>query len=341
MRVKVAINGYGTIGKRIADAVKLQDDMELLGVTKFTPDYSVFIANKAGIPVYTTEDRVELFEEKGYKISGTVEELLREADVIIDASPGKVGAKNKELYESLGKPAIFQGGEKADIAEVSFSSICNYESAIGKRYVRVVSCNTTALCRLLCTLRNNFDIGRVRVTLVRRAADPKEFSKGPINAVHLKPIKLPSHHGPDVQSVVGDIDIVTTALIVPTTLMHIHVVNVEIKDDASVDDVIDVLRKEPRFMLVNLDKLNIQATSQVIEMARDLGRPRYDIYENVIWEDSISIKNGELWLFQAVHQEAIVVPENIDAIRAMTGIEKDPKASIEKTNKSLGIGRWL
>jgi glyceraldehyde-3-phosphate dehydrogenase (NAD(P)) len=31
-RVKVAVNGYGVIGKRVADAVILQDDMELAGI---------------------------------------------------------------------------------------------------------------------------------------------------------------------------------------------------------------------------------------------------------------------------------------------------------------------
>ena len=32
--IKVAINGYGTIGKRVADAVDAQDDMTVVGVTK-------------------------------------------------------------------------------------------------------------------------------------------------------------------------------------------------------------------------------------------------------------------------------------------------------------------
>jgi glyceraldehyde-3-phosphate dehydrogenase (NAD(P)) len=31
-KIRVAINGYGVIGKRVADAVSLQDDMELVGV---------------------------------------------------------------------------------------------------------------------------------------------------------------------------------------------------------------------------------------------------------------------------------------------------------------------
>ena len=34
MPAKIAINGYGTIGKRVADAVAIQDDMRLAGVAK-------------------------------------------------------------------------------------------------------------------------------------------------------------------------------------------------------------------------------------------------------------------------------------------------------------------
>ena len=32
--IRVAINGFGTIGKRVADAVDAQDDMEVVGVTR-------------------------------------------------------------------------------------------------------------------------------------------------------------------------------------------------------------------------------------------------------------------------------------------------------------------
>ena len=37
-KVKVAVNGYGVIGKRIADAVGLQEDMELVGVCDVMSD---------------------------------------------------------------------------------------------------------------------------------------------------------------------------------------------------------------------------------------------------------------------------------------------------------------
>jgi glyceraldehyde-3-phosphate dehydrogenase (NAD(P)) len=40
-----------------------------------------------------------------------------------------------------------------------------------------------------------------------------------------------------------------------------------------------------------------------------------------------------------VYNQAIVVPETIDAIRALTGIEEDGAASIAKTDRALGLVR--
>ncbi len=52
MAVKVAINGYGTIGKRVADAVSLQKDMEVAGVVKTRPSFEARIANEKGLPLF-------------------------------------------------------------------------------------------------------------------------------------------------------------------------------------------------------------------------------------------------------------------------------------------------
>lgn len=40
-KARVAINGYGVIGKRVADAVAAQDDMELVGVADVVSDYRI------------------------------------------------------------------------------------------------------------------------------------------------------------------------------------------------------------------------------------------------------------------------------------------------------------
>ena len=59
MVVKVAINGYGTIGKRVADAIDAQDDMEIVGVTKTRPSFGCDLAVRKGYPLYCTYDTEE------------------------------------------------------------------------------------------------------------------------------------------------------------------------------------------------------------------------------------------------------------------------------------------
>ena len=71
--IKVAINGFGTIGKRVADAVDAQDDMEIIGVTKTGPSFGCDLAVKKGFPIYCTFDdseRIAAFAEQGYECKG-------------------------------------------------------------------------------------------------------------------------------------------------------------------------------------------------------------------------------------------------------------------------------
>ncbi len=333
-RVKVAINGYGTIGKRVADAVSLQDDMEVVGVTKTKPDFEARMGATKYSLYAAIPDRVEVFEKAGIKVEGTIEDLLEKADVVVDCSPGKVGAENKPLYEKAGVKAIFQGGEKAHVAEASFSALANYEDAVGKNFVRVVSCNTTGLARVLAILKDMYSIKKVRATMIRRVVDPKEDKKGLVNGIMPDPVKLPSHHAEDVKTVLPDVNIVTTAFKVPTTLMHLHSIAVEIDGAVSVEDVIARFEEEPRIMLFSKEE-GFTSTAKIIEFAREY-RLRYDLFENAVWRESINFHDGELYVTQAIHQEAIVVPENIDAIRAMFELA-DKWESMRKTNRTLGI----
>ncbi|MCZ7392535.1 MAG: type II glyceraldehyde-3-phosphate dehydrogenase [Candidatus Methanoperedens sp.] len=337
MKAKVAINGYGTIGKRVADAVAAQDDMEVVGVVKTKPSFEACIAEKKGYELYTTaRENIELFKKSKINVSGTLNELLDKADIVIDATPGDFGEEYKKLYEKHNIKAIWQGGEEHELAGFSFNSEANYEKALGRDFARVVSCNTTGLVRVLYALDATSGVKKARVTLIRRAADPNDIKTGPINALIPDPIKLPSHHGPDVNSILPDIDITTMAVKSPTTLMHLHALNVELEKAMSEEEVIKVFEERPRIRLVS-GRDGIKSTAEAMEFAKDLGRPRGDMWENVVWRDSISFHKGELYFFQAIHQESDVVPENVDAIRAMLEMEKDGLKSIKKTNKALGI----
>lgn len=338
MKIKVGVNGYGTIGKRIADAVSLQKDMEIVGVTKTKPDFEAKNAVKKGYKLYAAiPERVEIFERAGLPVEGTLDDLMGKVDVITDCSPGKMGAENKHKYEKAGLKAIFQGGEKASTVDVSFSTLANYDEARGKKFVRVVSCNTTGLTRTLYTIKKDFGIKKVRATMIRRVVDPKEDKKGLVNGIMPHPITVPSHHGPDLQTVL-DVNITTTAYKVPTTLMHLHSLNIVPEKKATAKDVVDSLSKEPRIMLVSEEE-GFTSTAKIIEFARE-NRLRYDLFETAVWRDSVGIDDGEIYLTQAIHQESIVIPENVDVYRAMFDI-MDKEESIKITNKTLKVGTFL
>jgi glyceraldehyde-3-phosphate dehydrogenase (NAD(P)) len=77
--------------------------------------------------------------------------------------------------------------------------------------------------------------------------------------------------------------------------------------------------------------------NSVIEITRDLGRPRGDMWEVAFWEDIIHASGSEVNVVYQVHNESVVVPENVDAVRALTGLEENWERSVAKTDKSLGI----
>jgi len=332
---KIAINGYGTIGKRVADAVSLQDDMEVVGVSKMSPNFEARLAIDKGYPLYaTTKDVLPKFEKAGIKVHGTLDALLKDADLVVDATPEESGFK--PAYEKAGVKAIWQGGEEHSLTNLSFNAAANYADCLGANFVRVPSCNTTGLIRTLYPLDVHFGIERVLAVMVRRATDPGDSKKGPLNAIEPE-LEMPSHHGPDVQSVLPKLNIHTIAVKVPTTIMHLHAVSATLKRKATAEDVLGAWRRASRLKFVKGAE-GVKSTAQIMEIARDLGRPRSDLYEIAVWEDGVHVVGGtQLYYFQAVHQESDVVPENVDAVRAMLELERDGKASMVKTDESLGI----
>lgn len=67
-------------------------------------------------------------------------------------------------------------------------------------------------------------------------------------------------------------------------------------------------------------------------------RPPGDLYEVALWEDLVSVDGRELRFAYMVDDQAIVIPETIDAIRSLAGPEGDAEASMGRTNAALGIG---
>ena len=336
MSVRVGINGYGTIGKRAAAAINMQDDMKVVGVTKTRPTYEALIANELGLPLYVpNEQAIEDFKKAGIKVAGTIDDLYKIVDIIIDCTPGDVAEEYKKEYEKAGIKGMFQGGEDHSLTGISFNATANYKESWGAQFSRIVSCNTTGLVRTLYPLDKRFKIQSAFATLIRRSADPNNSKSGPVNAIEPS-LKIPTHHGPDVQSIMPWLNIQTMAVKVPTTLMHLHTVTVKLGMETTTEEIIKLWKDTPRVRLVS-GKSGIKSSAQIMDLARDLGRDRGDMYEIIVWEDGVKVVGDTLYYYQAVHQESDVIPEIVDCVRSMCKIEEDPSASVRKTDKAMGI----
>jgi glyceraldehyde-3-phosphate dehydrogenase (NAD(P)) len=338
-KVRVAVNGYGVIGKRIADAVALQDDMELIGVSDVISDWRIKAALEKGYRVFAaTQDAGNMMKAEGISVSGDVNDLLSQIDVVVDSTPKKVASANLEKYKQYGLKAIFQGGEKHSLTGHSFVAQANYETAIGRDMTRVVSCNTTSIVRVMGALDNAGLFKRARGVLIRRATDPWESDHSGVMNTVVPEKDIPSHQGPDAQSVLPGLDVITIAVVAAHTTSHLHSWSVELTRLATKDEVLAAFRAAPRIAFLRAED-GLVALNTTLELMADLGRPRGDMWEVGLWEDSLTVLGSEAFFNYQVYNQAIVVPENIDAIRALMGMERDGAQSIAKTDQAMGMKR--
>ena len=337
---RVAIVGYGVIGRRVADAVALQPDMALVGVADVATDWRIAQLGSRGIGLFAAADEARgAMTAAGLPVAGSLIDLLQASDVVVDCTPKRIGAANAEIYRRVGRPFIVQGGEKHEVAGHSFVAEASYAGAIGRLATRVASCNTTSIVRTLGMLKRVGLLSKARGTLLRRATDPWESHlNGIINTLVPEP-QLPSHQGPDAQLVDPELDVVTMAVQVPETLGHLHVWSVEMTREASKDEVLKAFGSSSRILLIDT-RTGLSALNAVKEWMADSGRPNANLYEVALWSDLLAVRGRELFYSYMVDNQAIVIPESIDAIRALAGFD-DAEISIARTNQALGIGNLM
>ena len=223
--IKVGVAGYGTIGQRLADGVARQEDMELVGVADLAPTLAIRALKEKGMPydlyLVAGADK-EKFDALDIPTAGTFEDLCNKVDIMLDSSPGGIGAKNKEIYERLGVKAVFQGGEKNDVADVFFHGYANFEKGVDKDYLKLTSCNTTGLIRAVDCLDRKYGVERIAITIVRRVADPGDYHRGLTNALQVE--QAPSHQAVDLMTIMPHVD--ATGILVHTPVTHGHFITV-------------------------------------------------------------------------------------------------------------------
>jgi glyceraldehyde-3-phosphate dehydrogenase (NAD(P)) len=314
---KVFINGYGSIGSRITSFLKDDPEISVIGVGKYSPDEKVDLAISRGLDVYVPEHKINDF--KNFKISGTIESALDDCDLVIDASPGGYGYKNKKtLYGPKKIPTIYQGGESTmgeqAVSDLLFNSRANYDQALGKHHVMQGSCNVTGMGRILEPLRNKFGdlLIRFDVTLVRRWADIEQTEKKLSDTIEMteKP-----HHGDDVKLYFGkDAPLYVRAIKVPTRQMHLHIMDIRFKNTApKPSEIHDIFTNEFGVAILWTAK----GTKDVRDYAQNMGFNFTDTNMIHIHANMTTSIGDTVQMMYSDDQTGIVIPENHMLMQAM------------------------
>lgn len=339
-KIKVGVAGYGTIGQRLADGIALQQDMELVGVADLAPTLAIRALKEKGMPydLYLVPGADQnRFDALGIPVVGSFDDLLDKVDIILDSSPGGVGAKNKELYIKRGVKAIFQGGEKNSVADVFFHGYANYEKGLGQDYLKLTSCNTTGLIRAVDCLDRAFGIEKVAITIIRRVADPGDYHRGLTNALQID--KAPSHQAVDLMTIMPQVK--ATGILIHTPVTHGHIITVVAsgKEKITKDMAMREFKAHPRIRVVSIDD-GFLGNASFFKYARDLGNPRGDMYEIGLWSDSIVESGNDIMFAINIPQESVTIPETIDGVRAAMKMQLTRGEGTGRTNEYLGIGKW-
>ena len=332
----VFVNGYGSIGSRIAEFIKDDSEINVIGIGKHSPDEKVDLAIKNGFSVYVPQKKIDNF--KNYNISGSIESVLSDCDLVIDASPEGYGFINKKnLYEPNNIMAIYQGGETIygdnAVSDLIFNSRVNYEKVFQKKHVMQGSCNVTGMGKILEPLRNKYgsNLTRFDVTLVRRWADLDQPDKQLVDTIEMS---QHPHHGNDVKSYFGkDAPLFVRAIKVPTRQMHLHIMDIRFSGTAPNVDEIHSLFKAENGIAVLWTATN---TKDVRDFANTMKFSFKDtnmvhIHANM----SVSI-NDTVQIMYSDDQTGIVIPENHILMQAML-FERSYEDAFNHTNELFHI----
>jgi len=77
--------------------------------------------------------------------------------------------------------------------------------------------------------------------------------------------------------------------------------------------------------------------ASLFKYARNLGNPRGDMYEIAVWEETIVSSGDDMMFAINIPQEAVVIPETMDGIRASLEMQKDRLEAVGITNQYLGM----
>ena len=330
-RIRVAINGVGALGWSLAAAVGRQPDMELVGIRDLSVNGQVGRAARRGFGMYAIPATARHLAAPAIPVRRTFDELLSDVDVVVDCGPAGSGVRSLKRCRAAGVKVVLQGSESHAVTGHSFLAEVNYASAVGRPATRVVSSDTAALVRTLAALQRSGLLARGSGTLMRRPARRKGHGRGRPEA----PTGCPAGGlAAEAHTVATDLNVTTVEIDAPHAQCQLQSWRVELTRPAARNEVVEVLRSAPRVAVVRM------SDGVLAELMRDLGCVEGESGDVAIWEDLLAVEGREAFYTCQVFDEATVVRQNVDAIRALAGVVTDGRESIRLTDRSLGTRAW-
>jgi len=331
--VRIFINGYGNIGRRLASALSVDKEIQFVGVGKYTIDDKVKEALDNHYNVFVPKEMIVAFKDKGLGVTGTVQEAVSQSDLVIDAAMEGGGYDNKKkLYELMKKPAIFQGGEDRHgehaVADMIHNSRVNYSKASGKTYVIQGSCNVSGMGRVMQPLIEKFGnrIKRYDVELIRRWAD-LEDTKSVKDSIEWD--RNP-HHQDDVKDFIPGANLYVDAFKVPSRMMHLHQMFIRFSDRAPTkDEILECFRNEFGVAIIGSAK----GTGDIRKKAHELGFAHGDTNMVHIHQDILRVQDDIVKIGYSDDQTGMVIPENHLLLQSM--VFKRPREEALKRTDNL------
>jgi glyceraldehyde-3-phosphate dehydrogenase (NAD(P)) len=192
------------------------------------------------------------------------------------------------------------------------------------------------LIRTVHWLDKAVGVEKAAITIIRRVADPGDTFRGLTNNLQIEPV--PNHQAVDLMTIMPHVD--CTGVLVHTPVTHGHIISIvaKTKSDISADEAIELFKTHPRMMVVRIAD-GFDSNGAFFRYARDRGNMRSDMYEVGVWEEAIGKSGDDLIFSINIPQEAITIPETIDAVRAALEMQTDGEEAVALTNQYLGIGK--
>jgi glyceraldehyde-3-phosphate dehydrogenase (NAD(P)) len=149
----------------------------------------------------------------------------------------------------------------------------------------------------------------------------------------------PNHQCVDLMTIMPHID--ATGILVHTPVTHGHIITLVVTTKKKVEkaEALTYFKAHPRIRVVSLED-GFFGNASLFKYARALGNPRGDMYEVALWDETIVNSGDDIMFAINIPQEAVVIPETMDAVRAAMEMQTDRLEAVGKTNEYLDIGKW-